>query len=145
MRAIYPLRVVYRQDIQKQTNAAFVFGAYLIVERQFTAAEVHQLLSSTAIPFLAYRDAGYGPNTFGLSLLDCWRGLDAAMQLGFFDLQSFDVEKYEFHEKVTELHWLYTQCSVSRCTLLCEQSFELRFALCCTSNIKTACSDLFAL
>lgn len=43
---------------------------------------------------LPFRDASVGPSTFGLTVLDCWRGLIKANEMGFFDLATFDPNEY---------------------------------------------------
>ena len=59
-------------------------------------------------PFIPYRDAGYGPATYHITILDCVRGLHKAIQMGLFDINSFDVEEYEFYEKVEngDYNWI---------------------------------------
>jgi cell division cycle 14 len=64
------------------------------------------------VPFIdtytPYRDAGYGPDTYHTSILDCLKGLYKALSIGLFDLDSFIHEEYRFYEKVEngDLNWL---------------------------------------
>jgi cell division cycle 14 len=59
-------------------------------------------------PFVPYRDAGYGPATYHITILDGIRGLSKLLQTGLFDLNSFDVEEYEFYERVEngDYNWI---------------------------------------
>lgn len=73
-----------------------------------TPEEAYQSLVGVSPGFMPYRDAGYGPATYHITILDCLRGLQKFMQVGLFDLQSFDAEEYEFYEKVEngDYNWI---------------------------------------
>ena len=62
------------------TNAIFLLGSYLILHNR-TSDEVARVFDwleeKTIEPF---RDATYSKTTFGLSLFDCWRGLEMGKQ-----------------------------------------------------------------
>ncbi|KAF9279170.1 cell division control protein 14 [Mortierella alpina] len=45
-----------------------------------------------------YRDAGCGPSTFSLTILDCLRGLRKGLDRGLLRLDQFDVKEYEYYE-----------------------------------------------
>ncbi|KAJ3272147.1 Dual specificity protein phosphatase cdc14a [Terramyces sp. JEL0728] len=95
-------------EIDRRANAAFLLTAYMMVVHQKTPEEAYQSLLGITPPLIPYRDAGYGPATYHITVLDCLRGLNRAMQLGLFDLQSFDLEEYEFYEKVEngDYNWI---------------------------------------
>ncbi len=66
------------------TNAAFLLGAYMLLMLDKTpvaAAECFDGLDPTL--FEPYRDASFNPPDFGLTLLDCWRGIHRAMSYGW--------------------------------------------------------------
>jgi cell division cycle 14 len=65
-----------------------------------TPEEAYQPLIGLNPPFHPYRDAGYGPATYHITILDCLRGLCQALTLGLFDLQNFDLMQYDFYERV---------------------------------------------
>ena len=73
-----------------------------------TPEEAYQCLMGITPPFIPYRDAGYGPATYHITILDCIRGLYKAIQLGLFDINKFDMEEYEFYEKVEngDYNWI---------------------------------------
>ena len=58
--------------------------------------------------FLAFRDAGYGPATYFLSVLDCVKGLYKGLTVGLLHIEDFDIEEYDFYEKVEngDMNWL---------------------------------------
>jgi cell division cycle 14 len=101
-----------RTDRKAITNAGFLMGAYLLLELGYDADSPLMPLSNVSpSPYLDFRDATYGPVTFGLSIRDAWRGLAKAHSLGWFDAGSndaFDLEEYEHYENPGngDLHWL---------------------------------------
>ncbi|KAF9191077.1 cell division control protein 14 [Haplosporangium sp. Z 767] len=46
-----------------------------------------------------YRDAGCGPSTYHLTILDCLRGLRKGLDLGLLRLDQFDVKEYKYFER----------------------------------------------
>ncbi|RUS28105.1 Cdc14-related protein phosphatase Clp1/Flp1 [Jimgerdemannia flammicorona] len=96
-------------DNQKRTNAAFLMAAYMMIVAGKTPEEAHApLVNSSVVPFLPFRDAGYGPSTYHITILDCLRGLYKALSLRLLKLDEFDVEEYEFYERVEngDFNWL---------------------------------------
>merc|ERR1740129_437469 len=58
---------------------------------------------------MPYRDATSNPTSvFDLSVLDCLQGLEYSIKLKLFDWERFNVESYEFFEKVEngDLSWI---------------------------------------
>lgn len=60
------------------------------------------------INFKPFRDASYGSCTYECTILDCLRGLEYAMKLGWFDFKKFNITEYEHYEKVEkgDLNWI---------------------------------------
>jgi cell division cycle 14 len=54
---------------------------------------------------MPFRDAGRGPSDFNLSIQDCLWGIWKAMHNGLCDMNEFDVNDYEFYEKVENGDW----------------------------------------
>ena len=79
---VYPsCKIAYCVDHGRRefTNAVFLLGCYLILCRNETADSTMAVFSWLQDSMVeAYRDATYSEPTFGLSMLDCWRGLDKA-------------------------------------------------------------------
>jgi cell division cycle 14 len=57
------------------------------------------------IEFMPFRDAGRGPSDFNLNIQDCLWGVWKAMQNGICNMNEFDVEDYEYYEKVENGDW----------------------------------------
>jgi len=84
-------------DPVAMTNAAFLLGAFLIVVEGLSAEEAfHPFACMQPYPFLAFRDAMFQAPDAQLPLLECFRGLEKGTKLGWFDLNSFDIQAYEF-------------------------------------------------
>ena len=89
---------------QKRSNAAYLMGAFQILVLKRTAKD--SWAPFTALPaFLDFRDAGYGGCTYKCTILHCLRGLEKGIELGWFNYSRFNVQEYEFYEKVENGDW----------------------------------------
>ena len=73
------------------TNAVFLLGSYMILKDRMTpnavAARIRRHVPESGL-LDSYRDATYEVADFGLSLLDCWRGLAKGEQKGWVRFSS---------------------------------------------------------
>ncbi|NXU51255.1 CC14A phosphatase, partial [Turnix velox] len=96
-------------DQQKRANAAFLIGAYSVIYLKKTPEEAYgTLLSGSNPPYLPFRDASFGNSTYDLTILDCLQGVNKALQHGFFDFKTFNVDEYEHYERVEngDFNWI---------------------------------------
>ncbi|XP_019645518.1 PREDICTED: dual specificity protein phosphatase CDC14A-like isoform X2 [Branchiostoma belcheri] len=96
-------------DARKRANAAYLIGSYAIIYLKMTPEEAYRpLVSGNNPPFLPFRDASFGPCTFKVTVLDCLHGIDKALQNGFINFETFDVDEYEHYEKVEngDFNWI---------------------------------------
>uniref|UniRef100_A0A8B9QFJ0 protein-tyrosine-phosphatase n=1 Tax=Apteryx owenii TaxID=8824 RepID=A0A8B9QFJ0_APTOW len=96
-------------DQRKRANAAFLIGAYAVIYLKRTPEEAYRtLLSGSNPPYLPFRDASFGNCTYNLTILDCLQGINKALQHGFFDFKTFDVDEYEHYERVEngDFNWI---------------------------------------
>mmetsp|Transcript_96225 Transcript_96225/g.167114 ORF Transcript_96225/g.167114 Transcript_96225/m.167114 type:complete len:406 (+) Transcript_96225:108-1325(+) len=97
-------------DARKRTNAAYLIGAYMVIVKRLSADAAYRPLLSFSQSLIPFRDASanLNGNLFPLTVLDCLRGLQKSMEVGLFDWERFDVETYEFFEKVEngDLNWI---------------------------------------
>ena len=95
-------------DSSKGVNSAFLMCCYFMLIYKRTPEEAHQPLMMQDPPYLPYRDAGYGPATYHITILDCLRGFCRFLTLGLFDLQNFDHKQYDFYERVEngDFNWI---------------------------------------
>uniref|UniRef100_A0A7S0H7X9 protein-tyrosine-phosphatase n=1 Tax=Hanusia phi TaxID=3032 RepID=A0A7S0H7X9_9CRYP len=83
------------KDAALRTNAAFLLGAFLVVMEGWSPEEASSAFAEMGPKlFMPFRDATYERPDFGLTLLDCFRGLRSAMATNWFDYRNFDVARY---------------------------------------------------
>ena len=92
------------QNPQKRSNAGLLMGAFQIIVLRRSAVESFQAFSSVP-SFLEFRDAGYGACTYKCTILHVLKGLEKGIQLNWFAYDKFNVQEYEFYEKVENGDW----------------------------------------
>ncbi|KAF3834594.1 hypothetical protein F7725_027152, partial [Dissostichus mawsoni] len=86
-------------DQRKRSNAAVLIAGYAVIYLKKTPEEAFRaLISGSNASYLPFRDASFGNCTFNLT----------ALQHGFFDFETFDVDEYEHYERVEngDLNWI---------------------------------------
>ena len=73
-----------------------------------TAKESCLPIINTTTQFQNYRDAGYGPATYFLSIPQLLEGFEKSIQIGLFHVDQFDLTEYEFYEKIEngDFNWI---------------------------------------
>jgi len=87
-------------EAQPRHNAAVLICLFQVIVQRKPADDAVRPFQSIFPPLLPFRDATCGVCTFHLTTLDCARGMEKAIQLGWFDYEKFDVEDYDFSERV---------------------------------------------
>ncbi|XP_013874619.1 dual specificity protein phosphatase CDC14AB isoform X2 [Austrofundulus limnaeus] len=96
-------------DQRKRSNAAVLIGGYAVIYLKRSPEEAYRaLISGSNASYLPFRDAAFGNCSYDLTVLDCLQGIRKALQHGFFDFETFDVEEYEHYERVEngDLNWI---------------------------------------
>jgi len=95
-------------DPKKRSNAAFLICAYQVIAMRKAADLTYRPFLQASPPFLPFRDATTGPSSFNLTILDCLHGLEKAIEVRWFDWTRFDLESYDFFEKVDngDMNWV---------------------------------------
>ncbi|XP_040896996.1 dual specificity protein phosphatase CDC14AB isoform X2 [Toxotes jaculatrix] len=96
-------------DQRKRSNAAVLIGGYAVIYLKKTPEEAYRaLISGSNASYLPFRDASFGNCSYNLTLLDCLQGIGKALQHGFFNFETFDVDEYEHYERVEngDLNWI---------------------------------------
>jgi len=95
-------------DPKKRANAVYLITAFQVIILRKTADAAWKPFVGVYPPFLPFRDATCGGCTYHCTILDCIRGLEHAIRLGWFDLTKFDIEAYEHFEKVEQgdMNWI---------------------------------------
>ncbi|KAJ4472139.1 tyrosine protein phosphatase [Lentinula aciculospora] len=90
-------------DPRRKANSALLMALYvMIVQRRAPWEAFHPVAE---VEFMPFRDAGRGPSDFNLNIQDCLWGIWKAMQNGLCEMNEFDIEDYEFYEKVENGDW----------------------------------------
>ncbi|XP_058616157.1 dual specificity protein phosphatase CDC14AB isoform X4 [Onychostoma macrolepis] len=96
-------------DQRKRANAAVLIGAYAVIYLKKTPEEAYRaLISGSNASYFPFRDASFGNCTYNLTVLDCLQGIRRALQHGFLNFETFDVNEYEHYERVEngDLNWI---------------------------------------
>jgi len=96
-------------DPKRRSNAAYLICAYLVIVQRQPAETAFAPFHMARPPLMPYRDASANPvSVFNLEVLDCLQGLEMSIRLKLFDWERFNVESYEFFEKVEngDLSWV---------------------------------------
>ena len=93
---------------EKQANAAFLMGAFMIIVLGYNAAEAWKVFADSGIQFKPFRDAIMGESTYKCTIEHCLNGLFIGIKLGWYDYLKFDTKKYEKYEKVEngDMNWI---------------------------------------
>lgn len=96
--------VLYSSDDPKRkANAALLISLYVMIVGRRAPWDAFKPIAD--LEFMTFRDAGRGPSDFNLSIQDCLWGMWKAMQHGLCDMNDFNIEEYEFYEKVENGDW----------------------------------------
>mmetsp|Transcript_21150 Transcript_21150/g.46631 ORF Transcript_21150/g.46631 Transcript_21150/m.46631 type:complete len:430 (-) Transcript_21150:324-1613(-) len=93
---------------KRRANAALLACAYKVIVLHASAESAFLPFKAVFPPFLPYRDATGGVCTFQCTLLDCLKGLEKSIEIGWFDWQLFDIEQFEFFRMVEhgDMSWI---------------------------------------
>eukprot|EP00404_Azadinium_spinosum_P060575 CAMPEP_0180705082 /NCGR_PEP_ID=MMETSP1038_2-20121128/7490_1 /TAXON_ID=632150 /ORGANISM="Azadinium spinosum, Strain 3D9" /LENGTH=395 /DNA_ID=CAMNT_0022736939 /DNA_START=76 /DNA_END=1260 /DNA_ORIENTATION=+ len=96
------------QDPPKRSNAAYLMAAYQVIVMGKTSEMAFKAFRAVYPPFMPFRDASCGICTFRLTIQDCLKGLEDAIRHRWFDYAEFDVESYEYYEKIEhgDMNWI---------------------------------------
>lgn len=91
----------------KRANSAVLMGAFQIIVLGKTANQAWAPFANLA-PFIDFRDASYGGCTYKCRIIDVLRGLECGIRLRWFDYKSFNVQDYDYNEKVEngDFNWI---------------------------------------
>lgn len=92
----------------KKANACFLMSAFLIVCFKLTAEQAWQPFAKMHGKMSPFVDAGEVPSDFECTVLDCLKGLERAIQLGWYEFRKFDYKQYENYHKldVGDMNWV---------------------------------------
>lgn len=99
-RALADKKIVYytSHDQQKRANGAYLMTSFAIIHLKKNAEEAYAPLVGIHPPFSPFKDV-YG-GSWNCTIIDCCRGLYKAQQLGWLNFENFNVQEYEYYERV---------------------------------------------
>lgn len=73
-----------------------------------TADEAWSFFKSISTSLIAFRDSGEEPSSYECYVIDCLRGLERAICLGWYNFKKFDYKEYEFNHKLDhgDMNWI---------------------------------------
>ncbi|KAI0091955.1 protein-tyrosine phosphatase-like protein [Irpex rosettiformis] len=99
----YGLVLYSSNDPRRKANAALLMALYVLIVQHRPPWEAFHPIAE--IEFMPFRDAGRGRSDFNLNIQDCLWGVYKAIQNGLCDMNQFDVDDYEYYEKVENGDW----------------------------------------
>lgn len=93
----------------KKTNSCLLVLAYQVIVGDATAEEAwRNFMEQDKVEVHEFIEAGYKPNQYRCSVLDCLRGLEYAIKLGWFHIAKFNIKEYQHYERVEngDLNWI---------------------------------------
>mmetsp|Transcript_58125 Transcript_58125/g.123428 ORF Transcript_58125/g.123428 Transcript_58125/m.123428 type:complete len:395 (-) Transcript_58125:118-1302(-) len=96
-------------DPKKRSNSAYLICSYLVIIQRQSAENAFAPFNFCQPPLMPYRDATASPvSVFPLTVQDCLHGLEHSIRMNLFDWERFNVESYEFFEKVEngDMSWV---------------------------------------
>jgi cell division cycle 14 len=95
-------------DPKKRANAAFLICTYQVSVQNMPAEVAYEPFCGIYPPFLPFRDATCRVSSFHLTIVDCLKGLEESIRLRWYDRNRFDVDSYDFFEKVDngDMNWI---------------------------------------
>lgn len=93
---------------EKQANAAFLMGCFMIIILKLNAEEAWNMFDTYKQDFKPFRDATMGVSTYKCTIEHWLHGLFYAMKLGWYDYDKFNYKEYEYFEKVEhgDMNWI---------------------------------------
>mmetsp|Transcript_1294 Transcript_1294/g.1743 ORF Transcript_1294/g.1743 Transcript_1294/m.1743 type:complete len:238 (-) Transcript_1294:2041-2754(-) len=90
-----------------EANGTFLMGCYLIISQKWSIKQISDAFGGSYLNSLRpFRDAGVGPDDFPLTVIDCIKGMERAVQLNWYSKGGFDCFEFEQMLKHGDLSWV---------------------------------------
>lgn len=103
-----PIVFYSKTDSRSRANAACILSCYMVLVQNWPPHLAIAPLAEADPPFMMFRDAGYSQADYMLSIQDFVYGLWRAKENKIIDIKTFDLEEYEYYERVDkgDFNWL---------------------------------------
>ena len=83
-------------------------GCFMIIVLKKSADDAWTLFKPYQTKFVPFRDATMGSCSYKCTIHHCLQGMQFAIALGWYNYSTFDVQQYQFYEKVEngDLNWI---------------------------------------
>lgn len=103
-------KIVYFCHVSHDTraNSALLISAWSMISQGKTPLDAFKPFNAVRTPFQPFRDASLGTPSFHLTIPHVLCGLKKAIEVGFFDVATFDCDEYEHYERVEngDFNWI---------------------------------------
>ena len=95
------------EGFKTQANGSFLMGTFLIVSKKWTVNQVKEAFGNRYLNSLRpFRDAGVGPDDFPLTVVDCLKSVERAVELKWYSKTGFNSREFEDMLKPSDLSWI---------------------------------------
>ncbi|BFZ58143.1 cell division control protein 14 [Savitreella phatthalungensis] len=103
-----PIVFYSRTNSRARANAACILACYMVLVQNWPPHLAIAPLAEADPPFMPFRDAGYSQADYTLSIQDFVYGIWRAKEAGIVDIKTFDLEEYEYYERVDkgDFNWI---------------------------------------
>ncbi|KAG4302067.1 hypothetical protein PCK1_001626 [Pneumocystis canis] len=103
-----PFILYSKNDNRNRTCAACLIACYMVLIQNWPPHLALAPLIEADPPYIPFRDAGYAPADYGISIQDCVYGLWKAKEANILNIKNLDLEEYETYERVEygDLNWI---------------------------------------
>ncbi|QSL65909.1 hypothetical protein MERGE_003046 [Pneumocystis wakefieldiae] len=103
-----PFILYSKNDNRNRTCAACLIACYMVLVQNWPPHLALAPLIEADPPYTPFRDAGYAPADYGISIQDCVYGLWKAKEAGILNIKNLDLEEYETYERVEygDFNWI---------------------------------------
>ncbi|KAG5519268.1 hypothetical protein PMAC_001893 [Pneumocystis sp. 'macacae'] len=103
-----PFILYSKNNNRSRTCAACLIACYMVLIQNWPPHLALAPLIEADPPYMLFRDAGYAPADYGISIQDCVYGLWKAKEANILNIKNLDLEEYETYERVEygDLNWI---------------------------------------
>ncbi|CAD7934658.1 unnamed protein product [Amoebophrya sp. A120] len=93
---------------KKRPNAAYLMCCFQVMYLNKPAELAYRPFENIRPQFQPFRDATAGMCNYACTVLDCVKGLEYAMKINWFNPETFNVQAYDYYEKVDngDISWV---------------------------------------
>lgn len=103
-------RIVHccRAQHDTRANSVLLLCCWNMIHNNMSPEQAFAPFTQLKPALCPYRDASLGAPCYDLTVLHCLRGLAKARQMGWYDVETFDTDAYDYYERVDngDFNWI---------------------------------------